>query len=90
MKAVIGMLFPKIYTSNSQCENLMCRILYQMDSWGDLPTWDQYFATMSQEGVDVASWVKRDFDMVIGYLQSPAHCAEVCKDWNELYYLSNS
>lgn len=68
-----------------EAESLACRILLFTSSWDNLPTWEEYYNTMTSADKQVSQRVKADFDYVINYLSSPEKCAEFSPAWAELY-----
>jgi hypothetical protein len=69
----------------SECESLATRILVFTESWDKPLTWEDYYKTLSQEDIQVAYLVERDFNRVAPYLVSPEECANFSPTWRELY-----
>jgi hypothetical protein len=80
----IDFAFVRPYNSifqNSECESLAARILHFTESWENPLTWEAYYETMTQRDKNVSSAVKRDFDRVMPYVQSPVSCALFSENW---------
>lgn len=85
-----ALCFPYLSVAGTnEAESLACDILLQMKTWSSLPTYDQYYKTISTKDRIVSSMIERDFYNVIEYLSSPEKCATFSKKWAEIFEKHN-
>lgn len=70
----------------SELESLARRIMYFTESWDKPLTWEEYAKTLTKADSNHKQEIKRDFERLKPYLESPKTCALFSKSWSEMVY----